>query len=188
MDLHHHILFLDTEFTELSQSARLLSIALVADSGEEFYAELNDYGQENITDWVREHVVANFEFNNVDVFASIEGKTEKYKHGREETAGYLRKWIQQFGTVEIWADVHAYDWVLFCELFGGAMHIPANIFFAPFDLATLFRYKGMIEPRGKYEKDISRFEFAGVADTKRQHNALADARVAKICFDKLMNL
>lgn len=32
-------IFFDTEFTELTQNAKLLSIALVAESGEQFYGE-----------------------------------------------------------------------------------------------------------------------------------------------------
>ena len=97
----------------------------------------------------------------------------------------MQKWLTQFDGIEIWADVLAYDWVLFCELFSGAFGIPENIFYVPFDLATLFRLKRMIEPTGKYEKDISRFEFVA-ADKSKQHHALEDARVEQLCFKKLM--
>jgi hypothetical protein len=99
----------------------------------------------------------------------------------------LQKWFSQFEGVEIWADVLAYDWVLFCELFGGALSIPDNIFYTPFDLATLFYLKGHIEPKTKYEKDISRYQFAGGDGTLR-HQALEDARIEKICWKKLMSM
>lgn len=86
--------------------------------------------------------------------------------------------------MEIWADVPAYDWVLFCELFGGAFGIPENIFYAPFDLSTAFRLAGHIIPKGRYDKDIKRFEWAGLPEDL-QHNALMDARAEKLCFEKL---
>lgn len=35
-------LFLDCEFTELSEQAKLISLALVAEDGSEFYVELLD--------------------------------------------------------------------------------------------------------------------------------------------------
>ena len=38
----HHIIFLDCEFTGLQQHTSLISLALVAESGEEFYAEFTD--------------------------------------------------------------------------------------------------------------------------------------------------
>jgi hypothetical protein len=36
-------LFLDTEFTGLHQNTTLISIGLIADTGDTFYAELTDY-------------------------------------------------------------------------------------------------------------------------------------------------
>jgi len=35
-------LFLDCEFTQLNQSTKLISLALVSESGDEFYVELTD--------------------------------------------------------------------------------------------------------------------------------------------------
>ncbi len=45
-------IFLDTEFTGLTQSTQLISLALVADTGEEFYAEFTDYELEDASDWM----------------------------------------------------------------------------------------------------------------------------------------
>lgn len=41
-------IFLDTEFTGLHQNAALISLAMVAETGEEFYAEFNDYDESQI--------------------------------------------------------------------------------------------------------------------------------------------
>ncbi len=179
-------IFLDTEFTGLHQGSSLISMALVSETGQEFYAEFTDYAKSQMNDWLRDNVMPrlwlteNISFDRRSDGMYMTGNSQAIKEK-------LAEWFSGMGPVEIWADVLAYDWVLFCELFGGAYKIPGNIFYAPFDLATLFRLKGMIEPVGKYERDISRFEYAGV-DSRWHHNALADARVEKICFEKLSQL
>jgi hypothetical protein len=52
------LLYLDTEFTDLHPENKLISIALVDDSGDYFYAELNDtYCLDDCSDFVKEHVL-----------------------------------------------------------------------------------------------------------------------------------
>lgn len=176
-------IFLDTEFTGLHQKTTLISLALVAETGEEFYAEFTDYDKSQVDEWVGANVLTK-------LWGSDKAEREKhpavvYAFGdREKITGEIKAWLQQFPFIEIWADVLAYDWVLFCELFGGALKLPENIFYIPFDLATVFRQKGWIEPRNKYEKDVNRFEFAE-ADARNQHHALWDAKVELKCFQLL---
>jgi hypothetical protein len=50
--------FFDTEFTGLHQGTTLISIGLVAETGETFYAELSDYDQTQVDDWLRENVIS----------------------------------------------------------------------------------------------------------------------------------
>jgi len=51
-------IFLDCEFTQLNQESRLISLALVAESGEEFYVELKDtYSVEDCSDFVIQNVL-----------------------------------------------------------------------------------------------------------------------------------
>ena len=49
--------FLDCEFTKLSAAAKLISLALVADDGREFYVELLDTWQEDCSDFVKKIVL-----------------------------------------------------------------------------------------------------------------------------------
>ena len=177
-------IFLDTEFTGLHQNTTLISLAMVAETGEEFYAEFNDYDKKQLNPWIKENVLSRLEMDQENEGFSRNDDTIKIKSNSTKIKRELQNWLAQFESIEIWADVLAYDWVLFCELFGGGLNIPENIFYAPFDLATFFRMKGIIEPISKFNNDVSRFEFAGI-DSSEQHNALADARAEMECFKKL---
>jgi hypothetical protein len=178
-------IFLDTEFTGLHQHTTLISLALVAETGEEFYAEFTDYDRTQLSDWLNENVLPklwlthNLDFEKVASGTYSTGNSSAIKEA-------MQIWLAQFKGIEIWADVLAYDWVLFCELFGGALNIPGNIFYAPFDLATALMIKGYIKPAGQFAGDISRYEFAGV-DSGKQHNALEDARVESRCWEVMNN-
>jgi hypothetical protein len=101
----------------------------------------------------------------------------------EDIRRELSKWLEQFESIEVWSDCLAYDWVLFCDIFGSAFDIPKNIYYIPFDICTLFKAKG-IDP------DINREVYAEWGDNTldRKHNALWDARVIKACYDKLMKV
>lgn len=173
------ILFLDTEFTELTQQAQLISLALVGEGGAVFYAELDDYDLGALGDWHREHVVAQLlpeaRFNQ----APAEGQYF-VKGPAGLVSARLADWLARLGAVEIWADVLAWDWVLFCGLFGGALGIPENVYYIPFDLSTLLRIKGL-------DPDLDRAVFASYKDPDglERHNALYDARMELAVYRKL---
>lgn len=51
-------LFLDCEFTQLNQSTKLISLALVSEGGDEFYLKLTDtYQVEDCSEFVIENVL-----------------------------------------------------------------------------------------------------------------------------------
>ena len=98
----------------------------------------------------------------------------------ERLERHLSTWLSEFDKVEMYSDCLSYDWVLFNNIFGTALDIPKNVYYIPFDLCSYFKVYG-IDP------DISREEFSGNIDLKSKHNALHDAEVIKLCFDKLLN-
>lgn len=172
-------IFFDTEFTGLHQNTTLISIGLIAETGEAFYAELTDYDETQIDDWLRDNVIANLYLNESDNSAykqewSLVGNATQLKEA-------LVLWLAQFEQVEMWSDCLSYDWVLFNQIFGHAFNIPKNVYYIPFDICTLFQYKG-IDP------DINREEFAGILpeDIHRKHNAMWDAVVIKVCYERLV--
>ena len=180
-------IFFDTEFTGLHQNTTLISIGCVAEDGREFYAELIDYDKSQVDDWLQENVIDN-------LILDFEGHEEDGNnlYVRADTPfvqADLENWLSKFKLIEIWSDTLAYDWVLFNQLFGHAFNIPPNVYYIPFDIATLFKIKG-IDP------DINREEF-GLSDESgampdpsrwNKHNALWDAKVIKACYGKLMDI
>jgi hypothetical protein len=80
----------------------------------------------------------------------------------------------------MWSDCLSYDWVLFSQIWGHAFNIPKNVYYIPFDICTVFKMKG-IDP------DVSREKFGcgEVYNEMPKHNALWDARVIKMCYEKL---
>jgi hypothetical protein len=184
-------IFFDTEFTGLHQHTTLISIGLIAENGREFYAEFIDYDKDQIDDWLRENVIANLIYNNDENRAYTDGAHTGRTGDKEYIVRELEGWLNSLGEhVEMWSDCLAYDWVLFCQLWGGPFNVPEWIYYIPFDLSTLFKIKG-IDP------DIDREEFAIETDEKmpisyikklNKHNALQDAKVIKACYEKLMEI
>lgn len=169
--------FFDTEFTGLHQNTTLISIGLVTEKGDSFYAELTDYDQTQIDEWLQKNVIAN-------LFIPDEQEKQKINHFKGNSVYIKEKltsWLSQYDSVEMWSDCLAYDWVLFNQIFGHAFNIPKNVYYIPFDICTLMKIKGV-------DPDISREEFVGlnryIGDKK--HNALYDAMIIRDCYEKLM--
>lgn len=174
-------IFYDSEFTGLHQFSTPISMGFSAESGAEFYAEFADYDRAQCDDWILAHVLSHTRWLKREESGPWSACQGDATLCLGDTL-FVREWLAQFPAVEIWADCPAWDWVLFCQLFGGALNIPRHIFYIPHDLATLFACKG-------FSADLSRSEFAGLAEAQdfdRPHNALRDARIVKACYAKLM--
>ncbi len=184
-------LFLDTEFTSLQQNAVLISLALVSEDGKEFYAEFTDYNLEkagDAKDWIVQNVIGNLILTKDNENRDL---NKMYIRGNKaEITSALKIWLNQFGTkqdeqgniiphIRIWADVPHYDWVLFCDLFGGARKIPPQIHYMAMDLATWLFCKGV-------KPDTPRSELIPQDELPKgvQHNALFDAKVGMMILKK----
>lgn len=189
-------IFFDTEFTGLHQNTTLISIGLVSEDGDTFYAEFTDYDARQVDQWIQANVIDNLTLLEGIVFA--DEKDMRVSGPRAKVEHYLRKWLLEQSTknavygdmrnvfpdrhpqkLEMWSDCYAYDWVLFCDLFGGALSVPDCVYYIPFDLSTLFKVKG-INP------DVSREEYAGMGEGEK-HFALWDAKVIKACYEKAVS-
>jgi len=172
--------FFDTEFTGLHQNTTLVSIGLVAETGETFYAEFTDFDKSQVNDWLQENVIDRLYLED----GKYTGNPKEWtiKACTEFVKAALTEWFAKFDKVEIWSDCLSYDWVLFCQIFGHAFNIPSNVYYIPFDICTLFKAQGV-------DPDISREKYAYgeyLSEMKDQkHNALWDAKVIRDCYLKL---
>lgn len=167
--------FFDFEYTGLHQGTTPISLGIVSQSGEQFYAEFTDFDGKQVDEWITDNVIPSLWWGN-DVPPHV-----TYVLGtRLDVKEALENWLYQFDQIEMWGDCLAYDWVLFCDLFGTAFGIPKEVYYIPFDIATLF--KAM-----EVDPDVNREEFAGIIfnGNASKHNALHDANVIKACFARL---
>lgn len=180
--------FFDTEFTGLHQKTTLVSIGLVSEDGRTFYAETKDYDVGQLNDWLNKNVIANLRLlgdpPGVATAWELSPGCWEMVADSVSIANMLEKWLAQFPEIEMWSDVLTYDWMLFRELFNN--DIPKNIYYIPFDLATLFWVAGL-------DPDLDREHYAGVSEDDewvgppgKKHNALWDARVIKACHKQYM--
>lgn len=180
------IVFLDTEFTGLHKYAQLISIGLVAENGSMFYGEVTDWDRTETHPWLEENVLPHLS-GNLRSASNAKVQAQMFVRGESVTLSRcLRNWFAQFGgenSVIIWADVLAWDWVLFCDLFGGAFGLPPQIHYIPRDLSTLLVLKG-------YDPDVERETLGRVTFHHpdlhlRKHHALYDALLEMDVFNSL---
>lgn len=119
-------LFLDCEFTQLSASAKIISLALVAENGREFYVELLDTWREaDCSDFVVEIVLPQL-WGGSHALPIIGARSA------------LLEFLSSFDdALEIVTDAPQYDWVLFCELAYADGKWPRNVRRQPTDATTL---------------------------------------------------
>ena len=144
-------LFLDTEFTKLEPGAKLISIALVDEDENFFYAELNDtYQLSDCSDFVKAYVLPFL-------------KGGKYVMSEYECKLAICKWIEDRNTkCVICSDAPSWDMPLFMPLLQPC--IPENF---DMDNGILVRIPHDVE-----EDLVIKFDYD-------IHNALDDALVMK---------
>lgn len=188
-------IFFDTEFTGLHQNTTLISIGLIAETGQTFYAEFTDYDKSQIDEWLQTNVIENLILSTQDNCA--DNNDWKLLADTKSVKEALTVWLSQFEEVEIWSDCLSYDWVLFNQIFGHAFNIPKNVYYIPFDICTLFKIQG-IDPDISREGFITNvksesgeylhFDKDGNIIKCQKHNSLWDAKVIHQCFLKLQGV
>lgn len=170
-------LFFDCEFTSLHKDTSLISIGIVSETGEKFYAEIVDYDRTQLNDWLNDNVVSNLwsTTKTVDECASCD-----YFHiGTKKQIGrYLRLWLHQFDEVQFVSDVCHYDMVLLIDLLGkSAFDLPENINPSCHDInQDISKFLNISE---KEAFNMNREDMLGINGTDLKHNALSDAEVIR---------
>ncbi|KLU99505.1 hypothetical protein ABT58_16770 [Photobacterium aphoticum] len=180
-------MFFDSEFTALTQSARLLSLALVDENGRTFYAECMEAKTYTLDPWLQQHVLPHMQWltqpDNQATFRHDALSTAQQSTWIFDTephiAAALTEWLSVYDDIEMWADCPAYDWVLFCQLFGGSLHLPAPLTYIVHDFSTLLTLQ-QIDPLTPRQQLLPAHSM--MADAGQPHNALYDAQLLKACF------
>ena len=158
--------FLDTEFIEDGKTIDLISLAIVAEDGREFYAESEECDLSKASEWVRENVVPHLWSRKKDHREHNAWSRDGGSGGlmdRVSIARGVRLFCDQdtHGKPEFWGYYADYDWVALCQLWGTMMDLPKGFPMFCMDLKQLCVMRG--NPR------LPKMEHG-------EHNALADAR------------
>lgn len=143
-------IYLDCEFNERRNHLALISIALVRDNGDEFYAVNNAFKEASCNDWVKQNVLPKL-------------PPMAQRHSPARIAKDMKAFIGK-PSPEVWTWYGAYDFVLFCWALGGRMvDVPEGYPMAPMDLLQSMRERSIPHSRLPHQPTNA-------------HNALDDAR------------
>ncbi|MFJ9909410.1 3'-5' exoribonuclease domain-containing protein [Streptomyces sp. NPDC101152] len=144
-------LYIDTEFLENGSTIRLISIAIVAAGGKEYYAVNDDpelIGDALAHPWLRRHVTPSLPITDphpgtegtlrLDCLdpskALVAGWSWNKEHpdyrnvkSRPQIATEVKQFIRSFPAPKLWAWYASYDHVALVQLFGRLSDMPAGI-------------------------------------------------------------
>jgi 3' exoribonuclease, RNase T-like len=157
--------FLDTEFIEDSRTIDLVSIGVVAETGEEFYAVSTEAQLHLASPWVRQHVLPKLPPYDSEAWMTRNAiKDRLYTFVERATCVRNLGVYSHHEPPEFWADHASYDWVALCQLFGTMMQLPTRWPQLCLDLEQLRIMKGSPQRLARIEAE---------------HDALYDARYAR---------
>jgi hypothetical protein len=107
--------FLDTEFMESGpgEPIHLISIGIVAESGEEYYGENANAPLEKANEWVKANVVPYLHQNQ-----------EWDRYDLDSIRCHIVNLVGDDPAPEFWGYYADYDWVVFCQIFGTMVDLP----------------------------------------------------------------
>ena len=157
-------LWFDTEFFDDGYTIDLISIAVVAEDGREYYAASSEFKHDRATQWIHENVL------------QLLGDVSS--HSRSHIRDDLHKFFEfsdpsgQFcPQPEFWADCGEYDWIVLRQLFGDLTAWPSDW---PKFAMDIEQWRVQLSAPHFKPQDLN------------QHNALADARYTRSCWQELV--
>jgi hypothetical protein len=173
--------FYDTEFLEDGKTIALISIAIVAEDGSEYYAVNSQapWGRIKKHPWLMENVVPHLPHGHGDwrnhmprnwAVDFADSRVKPKKQIAEEVALFLRGPVEPWWPIELWAWYAAYDHVALAQLWGRMIDLPEGIPMWTNDLRQEVARLG--------DPDLP-------AQKGGEHDALADARHVKAMFHAL---
>lgn len=154
-------LFLDCEFTQLNKDTKLISLALVTETGDEFYVELTDtYAIEDCSEFVVQHVLPQLD-------------TQTHGVTLVEAQSSLLAFLSDLeGLLEVCSDAPDWDWDFFCQLAYVDHRWPVNVVNRATNLILLLRH-------------LEANHIGNVVLPELPHHALLDARLLADLYSRL---
>lgn len=189
--------WIDTEFIEDGKTIDLISIGIVAEDGREFYRINSDCDFSKASDWVKDNVVRQLperadgawktkKMIVFEVIAFLEERSDLIKERSSQYHSLIEYGFNLYPEVldkikdlpirekpEIWGYYCDYDWVVFCQLFGTMMDLPASFPMYCRDIKQWCDYLG--NPKLPKQQE-------------GEHDALADAKWNKQAWEFLRDL
>jgi hypothetical protein len=124
--------FLDTEFYEDGRAIDLISIAVVAEDGRQFYAVSQDAQLHRVSPWVRENVLPRLpKYGDPAWMPRVEIADRLLLFTGQDVPSRSSPMMARLcadsirgDKPEFWAYYADYDWVALCQLFGTMMDLP----------------------------------------------------------------
>jgi|SRR5690625_4231458 len=175
--------FIDTEFIEKPGSIELISIGIVSNDGRELYAVSKDFNLQDAwaDEWIRENVLKpiyhdfNRDKSRVFTLPSMWSVIREYGKSNKEIAAEIIDFIPSNTNPVFYGYYSAYDWVLFCWLFGRMIDLPKRFPMYCNDLKQIMLGMGVTK------KD------EGYPVQENEHNALADAHWNKKLYEFILS-
>lgn len=154
--------YIDLEFIESGPEnpLQLISIGIVDDEDNEYYAVSRDFDKNLASDWVKKNILSQLHI------------PEKKRKSNKQISKDILKFVGNDKNPQFIGYYCDYDWVIFCQLFGTMEDLPENFPMYMYDL------KQMAADLGNPELPKQ--------NTKIEHNALFDARYNKKLHDFLI--
>jgi hypothetical protein len=168
--------FIDTEFLENGITIKPISIGIIREDGEEYYAVNSDLSlMERAYEhpWLNKNVLCHLPlFVDYDGDLVWDQSHEDFKNVKSlaQIADDVKYFISQDAQPELWYYYGAYAHVVLAQLFGTMVHMPMGI--------PQWGHELMQE----IEKERG---FTPKAQLEGAHNALADARWTKSVYDDI---
>jgi len=206
--------FFDTEFTGLHQNTTLISIGLVSERGDTFYAEFNDYDESQCDEWIRKNVLSKLKFSppkdggpeHFVLGSSLVNDSKllrvELRDNKNNIAQYISDWLQHIlGGQLFWVNykerkrqelITEPSIEIWSDCLSYDWVLFCQLFGHAFNIPKCIYYIPfdictMFKLAG-IDPDISREEFVGALYGIDKHNSLYDAKIIKACYDKLSKL
>lgn len=151
--------WVDAEFQDDGTELHVMSIALVAEDGREFYAVCSDFPFEQASEWHHEHTLP-----------LLPPPEDPAWGDRAIVAKRLKEFVGDTKP-EFWAMCSPWDWLALVRMFGRVEDVPMGWPMIAFDLWQLQHHAGC----------LCRPENPGPA-----HDALVDARWHRLVYEHLV--